>query len=112
MLTPNERKSSLVITHSFFLLMITVTDWTFDETRGSPFQMEFDAIVTMETTVPRAPNAQAVFTIMSATPDDYENYIQNFVWNTNQMDPFYDVEAVTFTASVMAAARSGGRRRR
>ena len=93
------------------MLFVTVTEISFDETRDAPFQMEFDAIVTMEMTVPRAPNAAAVFNVMSATPEDYENYIQNFVWNTSQMDPFYDVEAVTFTASVMAAP-SGGRRTR
>lgn len=95
------------------LWLLPVKEWSFNETLNSPFRLDFDAIVTFDANVTRAPRQDVVFEVMEADNAAYQDYIQEYVWNTSQMDIFYDVELVTFTARVApAAAEEGGRRRK
>ena len=71
---------------------------TWDATLARPFNMDFDAVVTFTDAVSPTPSLTDVFNVMTATEATYQQYIQNYVWNSQPQGLFFDVQNVAFQA--------------
>ena len=79
------------------LLLPTVKDNSFSEDREYPFSMEFDAVITFDSSVSDAPTLEEAVDVMYATEEDYQDYILFHVWPGPMGDIFYDVNSAYFS---------------
>lgn len=76
------------------------TDVTFDANANFPVNLDFDANVVFQGTDASAPTAGEVFASMQAA--DLQNYIQNYVWNSEPRGTslFFDTQRSEYGARV------------
>jgi hypothetical protein len=93
------RFSSGRIIHSLnHVISWSVNDATYNETSETPITVDFDAIVNFLPTAAALPGVRDFLMDMEAA--DYEDYIQNYVWNSEpfQTSIFFDTMRVVFRA--------------